>query len=106
MSYNIIPTNGRQKLILAAGMVAILIMGLFPPYMVSTGPSKFGLKLPAESHVQFGFILSPPSGSYSTVEIHAPQFAVQVIVVLLLTWGGTLLTRTAGSKGRQAGAEV
>jgi hypothetical protein len=81
--------SDRQYQVLCAGFLAILLMGLFPPwkvYEVDSGRSVF------LRNCGYGFVLSPPaSPTNAPPEIHTGRLLVQLMCVAGATGLGVCL---------------
>jgi hypothetical protein len=77
--------NKKQKIVLGAGIILIVLMGLFPPYEVVRKVDQVGRTI--EGPIKYGFLLSPPG------DIDIVRLAIQWVIILALTIGTIYSTK-------------
>jgi hypothetical protein len=93
--------NDRQRRVLGAGFLAVLVMGLFPPWKVY----QTGSGVPFLWNCGYGFVLAPPAPpaplpADTRPEIHTGLLLAQVMCAAGATGLGVLVARS-GARPRE-----
>ncbi len=87
--------NEKQKKIIIAGVVVIILMGVFPPWTYTFKYKTAYSNEPAG----YGFIIVPPEkknkGMTYGIELDITRLSIQWVIALLSTGLGVFLTGTA-----------
>jgi hypothetical protein len=102
--------NGLQRLVLLVGMIAVVGMGIYPPWIRTRHVGGlYGGDQVIRSSWPAGYrlITQPPTGAYC-VSVNMAQLAAQEIIALIATAMGVLVfkDRKVGSPGETAGVQV
>ena len=81
--------NEKQKAILVMGIIIIILMGLFPPWVYT----HYG------TYSEYSFIATPPEGR-GIVKLDSSRLVLQWIVVLIAAGLGVFLTSTQNKEPR------
>ena len=81
--------NGKQKIILALGVILIILSGLFPPWTNTFKQASIYSETPAD----YSFIFDPPRKWVKTygVKLDIERLSVQWIIIIIGTGAGILL---------------
>ena len=84
--------NEKQKAILVVGIIIIILMGLFPPWVYT---SHYGT-----TYSEYSFIATQPEHRRSIVKLDSSRLVLQWIVVLIAMGLGIFLTSTQNKEPR------
>lgn len=87
--------NSRQRAVLAVGILAVLLLGLFPPCISSA--SSGGLEYPVGHRFVFSPAIEELSVGFMSYRIDYPRLAMLLGIVGLATLGGLVLFKAANS---------
>lgn len=75
--------NKKQKIVLWVGIAAFVLMGLYPPWMISKAPMR------SEG---YSFVLAPPVGTIDETfcQINMPRLYIQWMIVVVI--GGLVIS--------------
>ena len=86
--------NEKQRKFIIAGVVVVILMGLFPPWTYTFKYKTAYSNEPAG----YGFILAPPEKKNKAmthgIELDMKRLSVQLVIALLATGLGVFLTAT------------
>ena len=94
--------NTKQKAIILVGVAAIVLMGIFPPWVHTWNFLDYDTPQTAQQHLGYGLLSSPPTaGEFRPVSINMQMLFVQWFVSAVATFG---LVLVAGGKKRNGEA--
>ena len=90
--------NPTQRKLLAAGLLLLIFMGLFPPYTYTYEAINVYSEVPAK----YSFILTPPERKYNNarhgVKLDLARLVIQSFIVVLASGLGILLSSNPKNK--------